>query len=280
MLSNTGGWSLNEAILVAGQATADNLAPHLAQIQYIWRTPDLAMAETIDRVLDLNAEAAAAATQCRLSRHWVSKSRPGLPNHALARATYANLLLAGAPQFDAEAVGIAQEIQRNLGLEPMAAPFVEACSTLIDPEEAESQLREQLPPRQENFTSDDYTEMCWHAPTVRLYVGRPMLKAPPGFRYPDWAMNALGGIRATIDPMIFSAARTIAATVVDLLVDADLLGQAKAEFVERMGGGVGGDKWIAPLCDYDPPIDFRWPEYVTTPRGEEWWIPTTGGDAR
>ena len=31
--------------------------------------------------------------------------------------------------------------------------------------------------------------------------------------------------------------------------------------------------WIAPLCDYEPPIHFRWPEYVTTPRGREWWIP-------
>jgi aminobenzoyl-glutamate utilization protein B len=21
-------------------------------------------------------------------------------------------------------------------------------------------------------------------------------------------------------------------------------------------------------------VDLRWPEYVQTPRGEEWWIPT------
>jgi aminobenzoyl-glutamate utilization protein B len=28
-----------------------------------------------------------------------------------------------------------------------------------------------------------------------------------------------------------------------------------------------------PLCDCEPPIHFRWPEYVTTERGEEWWIP-------
>jgi len=23
-----------------------------------------------------------------------------------------------------------------------------------------------------------------------------------------------------------------------------------------------------------PPLDIRWPEYVETPRGREWWIPT------
>ncbi len=25
--------------------------------------------------------------------------------------------------------------------------------------------------------------------------------------------------------------------------------------------------------DFAPPVDYRWPEYVTTARGEEWWIP-------
>ena len=57
------------------------------------------------------------------------------------------------------------------------------------------------------------------------------------------------------------------------LTDSDLLIAAREEFENRTGGGVGGDKWLAPLCDYEPPIEFRWPEYVTTPRGEEWWIP-------
>ena len=48
---------------------------------------------------------------------------------------------------------------------------------------------------------------------------------------------------------------------------------AMDEFIARTGGGIGGTDWIAPLCDYEPPIGFRWPEYVTTPRGPDWWIP-------
>jgi aminobenzoyl-glutamate utilization protein B len=38
---------------------------------------------------------------------------------------------------------------------------------------------------------------------------------------------------------------------------------------------------MAPLLprDFQPPIDLRWPEYVTTERGEEWWIPTPAPDA-
>ena len=45
VLPHAGGWSLNEAILSAGDFTADNLPAPLAQVQYSWRTPDVPMAE-------------------------------------------------------------------------------------------------------------------------------------------------------------------------------------------------------------------------------------------
>ena len=54
------------------------------------------------------------------------------------------------------------------------------------------------------------------------------------------------------------------------------LAEAKKEFLQRTGGGVGGTKWLAPLLpsDHPAPINFRWPEYVNTARADnEWWIP-------
>jgi aminobenzoyl-glutamate utilization protein B len=50
---------------------------------------------------------------------------------------------------------------------------------------------------------------------------------------------------------------------------------AQTEFRERTGGGINGKKWIGPLLprNFKAPIDYRWPEYVTTIRGTEWWIP-------
>ncbi|WP_409285517.1 amidohydrolase [Pseudomonas protegens] len=271
----TGLWSYNEAILTAGQATADNLPPHLSQIQYLLRCDSIEQAETISQVMDNNAAAAAMATGCRWKKTWVCKSRGGLPNHVMAQATYDNLAAVGAPQWDEEAREIAREIQRNLGLEAMDQPFLPATEELIEPQECERQMRLQMPAWQNYLTSDDYPEYTWHCPTVRLLVARPMLSAPPGTVYPDWVSNALGGIRQTIDPMIEVAAKTIAATLVDLLTDEALLSAAKAEFVERTGGGIGGSRWQAPLLpeDFKVPHDFRWPEYISTARGEEWWIP-------
>ena len=279
MLPFTQGWSISEAILTAGQATADNLPAQLAEIQYLWRTPTIEMAEQVARVLDHNADCAARAAHCSWRRSWVSKSRPGLANHALADAVYRNIVRAGPPQWGEAAILIAQAIQGELGLEPMARPYDAVAETTIAPQEAEAILRRDMPPSQLNMTSDDYAEYCWHCPTVRFYIGRPMLKAPPGFAYPAWAMNALGGMRAAIDPMIRTAAKVVGATIVDLVSDRDLLGRARAEFEERTGGGVGGSRWIAPLLasDFRVPIDFRWPEYITTQRGAEWWIPTRSG---
>ena len=96
MLPHQGGWSISEAILTAGQATADNLPAGLAEIQYMIRVPTIAMAEQVTAVLDRNAAAAAAMSGCRYERHWVSKSRPGLANHAMAEIAYEALSTVGA----------------------------------------------------------------------------------------------------------------------------------------------------------------------------------------
>ncbi len=278
MISNNVGWSLNETITLVGQATADNIPAHKGQIHYMIRVPDEDMAETVVRILDKTAEAAALATHCTWRRDWIAKSRRGLPNHVMADATYKNLELAGPPVYSERAREYAREIQKNLGFDPMPDPFIDEIQQLITPQDCERELRKMLPEWQENFTSDDYTDYCWHAPTVRLYVGRPALRPPaPGQAYPAWVMNALGGIPECIDPTFVITAKTIGMTICDLLTKPDVLEKAKAEFVERTGGGVGGSKWVPCLCDYEPPIDFPWPEYVTTARGEnQWWIPAKG----
>ncbi|MFQ5984488.1 MAG: amidohydrolase [Alphaproteobacteria bacterium] len=277
MLPHTGTWTLNEAILVAGQATSDNLPPRISQIQFAWRSPTLDMQERIFEVLENNARHVAAISHCRVEATWVTKTRVGLANHALAELTYRNLEIAGAPQFGEEAKALARKIQKNLGFTPMDQPYRPELSRCIPPQESEALVREALPEWQRNYTSDDYVDYTWHCPTARLYVGRAALKPPaPGYTYPAWVNNALGGMPASIDPMIFSASRCVGATLVDLMTQPAEVEKARAEFDERTGGGIGGKRWVAPLLpkDFRAPIHFRWPEYVTTQRGEEWWIPT------
>lgn len=276
MLPHTGSWSMNEFIPIAGQATADNVAPAIGQIQYTLRAPNIGMCGAAFSVLDRNAEQIAGMTHCKVEAAWITRTRAGLPNKAMAEITFKNFEKLGAPQWGEEAKVFARAMQKSLDLEPMDEPFVDGLQNLTPPWEAEKSFREQLPSWQLNYAADDYVDYTWHAPTVRLYVGKPTLQPPAAnYRYPDWVRHAMGGVPACIDPMWSKAAQVIATTVLDLLTDEDALARAKAEFEERTGGGVGGTKWVAPLlpADFEAPIGYRWPEYVETPRGREWTVP-------
>ena len=270
MLPHTRGWSISEAVLAAGQATADNLPGWRADLQYLIRTPTVAEAEQVAAALDGIASHVAALCGCRVERHWVSKSRPGLANHAMARIVWEAMQGVGAPDWDDAARAVGRQVQAACGAEVTEDPFIPECSALLDPQEAEAILRRDLPPGQLNSTSDDYTDMTWHAPTARFYMARPALRGGP---FPPWAMNALGGIPASIDPTVQAAAKTLACAALRLLEDKHARDAARAEFEARTGGGVGGTDWMAPLCDYPAPVDFPWPEYVETVRGRHWHIP-------
>src|SRR5437899_315391 len=103
------------------------------------------------------------------SRRCIRRSaRPGLANHAMADITYEALTIVGAPRWSEEARAIAREIQVNAGGAATENPFIDELERLISPQEAEAILRRDLPPSQTNSTSDDYTDMSWHAPTSRF----------------------------------------------------------------------------------------------------------------
>jgi aminobenzoyl-glutamate utilization protein B len=157
----------------------------------------------------------------------------------------------------------------------MTEPFLPDNEKIVSPDEGEAWFRAQLPAWQTHYAADDYVEYTWHAPTVRLYIARAALREPrPGYRYPDWTRYAMNGYPATIDPMWRTAGRCISATILDLLTNPAQLDECRREFEERTGGGVGGTKWVAPLLprDFPAPVDYRWPEYVDTPRGPQWSV--------
>ncbi len=270
----TAGWTITEYITIGGQSTT--APPLISQIDYAFRSPTLEMQEKIHEFLRRNARTVAEACGCKVTERVVTKTRVGLYNRTMAELVDRNLRLIGPAIYDEKAKKFGREIQRNLGLEPMADPFTEDCQRLLTPEEGEGMLRRDLPSWVEHYSSDDYVEYTWHAPSARLYTAKAVLRPTEGFQYPNWARLAMTGERSTIDPMIFGGGKTLAASFVELLTEPGLLKRAREEFNERTGGGIGGSKWVAPLLppELDPPIDMRWPEYIRTERGEEWWIPT------
>ena len=170
------------------------------------------------------------------------------------------------PSYAEEAQEFAREIQRNLGLEPMDDPFPETVEQLTPPQEYEASMRAACRPWQKNFTSDDYSDYTWHAPTVRC-LHRAAGAAPPHRRL---RVSGLGlqrhgrAARRSIDPGMFLAGKTIAAHAPR---SADAAARSwrrrrpsstsapAAASAAAMGGA-------AAAARFQPPIDLRWPEYV------------------
>lgn len=264
MLPHHGSWTMNEAILVAGQATADNIAPHVGQIQYAWRVPTLAMAERISAVLDNNAESVARIAHCKLTKTWVTKTRPGLPNHALADITYDNLAMVGAPKLPKEAKDFAREILKTLGVPQSDEPFMKEIEELTPPPG-----RRGTPARQSASVAEELHlgQLC------RVHVALPDGQALYWPRHAALAearasccrtgrATRWAACRPPIDPLHLTAAKTIGATMVDLAMNPKKLAACKDEFKQRTGGGIGGKDWLAPLLpkDFEAPIDFNWPD--------------------
>ena len=275
MYPRTGFWSLNEALLPSGQATSDNLPPRFAQIQYSWRSPLMEIQEQILSVLQRNARHAAGLANCDVSMRWVTKTRPGLPNHVMTDALYRNLGAVGPPVFGREVFDFAKQLALAAGLEHREQPFMPANLVLTTPQQHDADQRANLPPWQECTGADDYTEYTWHCPTVRFYTAKPFLYGL-GNRLWHWANNAMNGLPAAIDPTWTSGGKTIAATAIELIENSVRLEEAKHEYEGRLAR-LDCAQYVEPLLpsDFAPPVDLPWPEYINTPRGFEWQLPTT-----
>jgi aminobenzoyl-glutamate utilization protein B len=275
MLPYTAYWTLNEYIMVGGQATSDNLPPRIAQIQYAHRAPLLEMQEQISNVLDNTAKGIAQITGTRVTKRIIARTRVGLSNKKLSEVLYRNLQTVGPPKFTEEA----REFQENLGLEKSDDPFTEACQTILPIDYIDKDIRYQFPQWVTTQGSDDYVDYQWTAPSTRLNTANAVLKNPDSDKsLPPWVSYALNGYGPCVEPGIATAAKTIGASICDLLTHPKELNEAKKEFNERTGGGVGGSKWVPPILpkDFFPPIDLPWPEYVTTQRGFEWSLTKPG----
>jgi len=68
-------------------------------------------------------------------------------------------------------------------------------------------------------------------------------------------------------PMTEVAAQADAMTARDRLGDTGVLEAGQTEFRQRTGSGMGGRNWQAWLCGYAPPLEFRWPAYLSTALG-------------
>jgi len=140
-----------------------------------------------------------------------------LVNEAGERLLDANLRWLGPIAYTPEEVAFARELQKSAGVEPVGM------DTTIGP----------LAGQEKEGGSTDVGDVSWNAPTLHVSV----VTAPRGVPWHAWPVVAAGGMSIGHKGMVL-AAKTLAATMVDLLDDPAALAAVRAEFAGKTKGFV------------------------------------------
>lgn len=199
----------------AGQAP--NVVPEYAKVWYFVRDVSRDSVQSYyDRILKI-AEGAALATGTTHRVSLLTGVHECLMNRPLQETVQANLELVGGPQYTDDEQEFGRGLQRALGVEEKG--FVGEILPLAD---------EVQPP---TGGSSDVCEVSYIVPAVGFRV----TTAAAGIPWHSWASTACHGTSAGVKGALV-AAKVIALTGVDAVIDADLLGAARADFLERSGG--------------------------------------------
>jgi aminobenzoyl-glutamate utilization protein B len=203
---------------------APNVVPDYARIKLYVRDIDRAHVEASSAWIKQIAEGAALATQTRVEALVYYGLYDMLPNQPLAERMQVHLERIGVPSYTAEENAFAHELQGNFGVEPQGMAYE------VQPLCADT--------RTFGF-STDVGDVSWCAPTV----GCSLPTVPLNVGLHTWAATACHGTRIGLKGMLH-AARVLAATGIDILVDPQLRQAARADFQRR----TGGMPYVSPLA--------------------------------
>jgi len=228
-----------------------NVVPAYARSWYMIRAPEREQVESIyNRVLDI-AEGAALMSGTTHEVEFIKGIYNKIPNRILSELVIRNMREIGVPTYTEEERRFAQEIAKT-----------------ISREEKRGQLRKSKRPGWEKLMdidlddsipdpwgegevspgSTDVSDVSWQTPTLEFDTTACVLGTPGH----SWQNTAQFGMSIGHKSLIF-AAKTIAASIIDLLTRPDVLKQAREELTKRTQGRV----YTPPIPpDLKPPLDI------------------------
>ena len=209
---------------------APNVVPAYAKVWYYVRDLDRDGVEHAYQWILRAAEGAALATETTHEVTLTTGVHSYLLNRTLVEVLDRNLRAAGAPEWTEEEQAFAREIQRATGKEE------EGMFVGID-----SLPAEEVPAQ---GGSTDVAEVSRIAPTAAINVASAPVDAP----WHAWPVVATGGMSIGHKAML-TAARTLAATIVEIAVTPSIVDGARAEFLER----TDGQPYVSPLPEGQAP---------------------------
>ena len=211
-----------------------NIVPGEAKVWYYFRESTFDTVRAIYEMGNRTAEAAAMATDTRVSRRILGVAPPHHNNRPLAEAMYANMLTVGMPKWTAADQAFTRAVQQanKVKLEPLA----DKVAPLSTPATRGAPM---------GGASDDVGEVMWAVPTATI-------------RYPANIPNVVGhNVQSAIamaTPIahkgVMVAAKAVAMTVLDLVTTPRIISDAKTYFstVQQQE-----QTYWSPLTDEDKP---------------------------
>jgi aminobenzoyl-glutamate utilization protein B len=218
---------IHYTVVAAGDVP--NVIPEYAKV-WIWlREWQRAEVEQLLARVRLLASGAAQMTETAATVTVQSGSWEMLVNEPGARLLHANLLWLGPPSYTEQEQAFARQVQRATGV-PEVGMF-----TGVMPLEGQK----------EEGGSTDVADVSWVAPTLHLNVAT----SPQGAPWHAWPVVASGGMSIGHKGMV-RAAKVMAATMVDLYEQPELLAAVQSDFKLKKGSTV----FKAYLPDGPPPL--------------------------
>jgi aminobenzoyl-glutamate utilization protein B len=217
---------------------APNVVPDFAEVYYYCRHPKRDVVKDLfDRIVKC-ANGAAMGTETTVEYEVIGGVFDLLPIKVLAKNMYDNLVKVGGVTYSPEEITFGQKLQESF---PARNRPNITDAAKIEPFSDESY--------RSGGGSTDVGDVSWAVPTVGLRTATWI----PGTAAHSWQAVACGGTDIGIKGMMV-AAKTLACSGIDLLLDTKLIQQAKEEWVKARGADF---KYVPLLGDRKPALDYR-----------------------
>jgi len=228
-----------------------NVVPDYARSWYYIRAPERDQVDAIYKRINKIAEGAALMTETELKVDLLTAVYNKLPNKTLSELVTANMREVGAPTYTEEELAFAAEIGKTIdrqdkvdGLRKNKVPNWERYVDVDLPTDILDAWNE----GEIGHGSTDVSDVSWQCPTMEFGTTCDVLGAPGH----DWRFTAVSGMSIGHKSLIF-AAKTMAASALDLYTKPELLKKAKEEHAKRLTGR----KYTSPIPEgINPPLEI------------------------
>ena len=228
-----------------------NIVPEYARSWYYVRAPERHQLQFIyDWIVDI-AKGAAMMTRTELKHKFTGGIYNVIPNTTISELIVKNMREIRTPKYNNNELKFAEEIAKSIPTETkieqlrksQRPEWEKLIDNLIDDEAPDPWGEGEV-----SHGSTDVGDVSWQTPTVEFSTATCILGTPGH----SWQFVAQSGVGLGHKSLIF-AAKVMATTAIDLLMNEDLLDKAKKEHKQRMSG----KKYRTPIPpEIKPPLDI------------------------